>query len=199
VRLEAPSREHRLRERIIQRVIRLRLDAVPDVILACQHRPAFFGKPWLSWVEAALRGSSEWTQGDQELIAALVSDRNRCTFCIGTHSATAASLVGEETVRAVLQADLGEAEAHDTGMSEELHATLAFAEKLTLTPDEVDASDVERAVALGASPQGLRDAVEVCAAFNVMNRVADALAFERQDEDSLALSAKLLTTRGYRV
>lgn len=198
MRLEAPSHEHRLRERIIQRLVRVRLDAVPDVVLACQHRPEFFGKPFLAWIEASLRGSSRWTQGDRELMAALVSDRNRCTFCVGAHSATATSLVGDETVAAVLRADLGGAEDAEADVSPELRATLAFIEKLTLSPAEVDASDVERAVAAGATHQALRDAVEVCAAFNVMNRVADALAFEPQDKRSLAVSAKLLTTHGYR-
>jgi uncharacterized peroxidase-related enzyme len=189
-----------MRERIIQRFIRLRLDAVPDVVLACQHRPEFFGKPLLAWVEASLRGSSQWTQGDRELMAALVSDRNRCAFCIGAHSATAASLVGDETVRAVLRADLGgaeDAEADGAGLSAKLRGTLAFIEKLTLSPAQVDASDVDRAVAAGATHQALRDAVEVCAAFNVINRVADALAFEPQDKRSLAFSTKRVTTRGY--
>jgi uncharacterized peroxidase-related enzyme len=201
MRLAGPGHEYRLRERIIQRLIRLRLDAVPDVVLACQHRPAFFGKPFLAWIEASVRGPSQWTQGDRELMAALVSDRNRCAFCIGTHSATASSLVGEEMVRTVLRLDLAEPEDHeaeDVAISTALRATLAFIEKLTLSPSQVDASDVGRAVAAGASPEALRDAVEVCAAFNVMNRVADALAFEPQDEKSLALSARLLTTLGYR-
>lgn len=198
MRLSAPSDEHGLRERIIQRLIRLRLDAVPDVVLACQHRPEFFGKPFLAWIEASLRGPSEWTQGDRELMAALVSDRNRCAFCIGTHSATASSLVGEEMVMTVLRADLGDPE-DDAKISAGLRATLAFIERLTLSPATVGASDVERAVAAGVSLEALRDAVEVCAAFNVMNRVADALAFEPQDKKSLSFSAKLLTTRGYRV
>ena len=200
MRLQAPSHEHRLRERMIQRFMRLRLDAVPDVILTCQHRPEFFGKPFLAWVEASLRGSSQWTQGERELMAALVSDRNRCAFCIGSHSATAASLVGDETVRAVLRSDLGAegVEADGAGISTELRATLTFVEKLTLSPAEVDASDVDRAVASGLDPQALRDAVEVCAAFNVINRIADALAFEPQDDKSLAVSSKVLTTRGYR-
>jgi hypothetical protein len=48
------------------------------------------------------------------------------------------------------------------------------------------------------SPQQLRDAVEVCAAFNVMNRVADALEFEPQSDQTLKVTAKLLTTRGYK-
>ena len=200
MRLSAPSQEHGLRERVIQRLIRLRLDAVPDVVLACQHRPEFFGKPFLAWIEASLRGPSQWSQGERELMAALVSDRNRCAFCIGTHSATASSLVGEETVTSVLRADL-EDPGDNPGKAEisaGLRATLAFIEKLTLSPDGVDASDVERAVAAGVSADALRDAVEVCAAFNVMNRVADALAFEPQDEKSLSFSAKLLTKRGYR-
>lgn len=201
MRLSAPRHEHGLRERVIQRLIRLRLDAVPDVVLACQHRPEFFGKPFLAWIEASLRGPSQWTQGDRELMAALVSDRNRCAFCIGTHSATASSLVGDEMVRTVLRVDLGDPEDDDADgakISAGLRATLAFIEKLTLSPAQVDASDVERAVAAGVSAEALRDAVEVCAAFNVMNRVADALAFEPQDKKSLSLSAKLLTTRGYR-
>lgn len=201
MRLSAPRHEHGLRERIIQRLIRLRLDAVPDVVLACQHRPEFFGKPFLAWIETSLRGPSQWTQGDRELMAALVSDRNRCAFCIGTHSATASSLVGDEMVRRVLRADLGDPkddEPDGAKISADLCATLAFIDKLTLSPAQVDASDVERAVAAGVSVEALRDAVEVCAAFNVMNRVADALAFEPQDKKSLAFSAKLLTTRGYR-
>lgn len=200
MRLSAPAHEHGLRERVIQRLIRLRLDAVPDVVLACQHRPEFFGKPFLAWIEASLRGPSEWTQGDRELMAALVSDRNRCAFCIGTHSATASSLVGEEMVLTVLRADLEDPDDDADGakISAGLRATLAFIERLTLSPAQVDASDVERAVAAGVSAEALRDAVEVCAAFNVMNRVADALAFEPQDKKSLSFSAKLLTTRGYR-
>jgi uncharacterized peroxidase-related enzyme len=135
-------------------------------------------------------------------MAALVSDRNRCAFCIGSHSATAASLVGDDTVRAVLRADLGRAQdvrAEGAELSAQLRATLAFIEKLTLSPAQVDASDVERAVAAGVTHQALRDAIDVCAAFNVMNRVADALAFEPQDRRSLALGTKRVTTRGYRV
>jgi uncharacterized peroxidase-related enzyme len=200
MRLSAPRSEHGLRGRLIQRMIRLRLDAVPDVVLACQHRPEFFGRPFLAWIEASVRGPSEWTQGDRELMAALVSDRNRCAFCVGTHSATAAALVGDETVRAVLRTDLGEVGngTGDAKISAGLRATLALIEKLTLSPAEVDAIDVELAIAAGASAAQLRDAVEVCAAFSVMNRVADALAFEPQQGKSLAFSARLLTTLGYR-
>jgi len=193
MRLEAPGREHALRERIIQRVLRLRLGDVPDVIRTCQHRPEFFGKPFLAWVEAALRGPSRWTQGERELMAALVSKRNSCAFCIDSHSVTVASLVDEDTLRAALGDD-----PEASGLAPDLRATLEFVEKLTLSPTDLASADVERAVTAGASAQDLRDAVEVCAALNVINRVADALEFAPQDERSLSGSAKLLTTRGYR-
>lgn len=80
---------------------------------------------------------------------------------------------------------------------ERLRATLEFLTKLTLTPDEVDESDVEAAVGAGVSTRELRDAVEVCAAFNVIDRIADALDFGLQSPGALAAGAKQLATRGY--
>jgi hypothetical protein len=52
-------------------------------------------------------------------------------------------------------------------------------------------------VRAGVSPAALRDAIEVCAAFNVIDRIADALDFERQTEGALRVSARRLSTRGY--
>lgn len=202
MRLEAPTREHRLRDRIVHRLVRLRLESVPDLILVCQHRPDFFGRPFLAWVDTSLRGASEWTQGERELMAALVSERNQCPFCVGTHGAPAAALMGEEVVRTVLSADLSGAEGAATDGTElapALRAVLVFIQKLTLEPAEVDASDVERVVAAGVSPQALRDAVEVCAAFNVINRVAEGLAFEPLNEKARKFSVGFVTRRGYRV
>jgi alkylhydroperoxidase family enzyme len=82
-------------------------------------------------------------------------------------------------------------------VGEGLRATLKFLEKLTLAPDGVDESDVEAVVAAGVSPDALRDAIDVAAAFNVIDRIADALEFAPQTAESLAASAKQLSTRGY--
>jgi hypothetical protein len=81
VRLSPPEHEHSLRKRLLHRVIR-RVSGhdVPDVVRTLHHRPEFFGEHFSNWVEAALRGPSEWTQGDRELMAALVSARNQCVF-----------------------------------------------------------------------------------------------------------------------
>ena len=82
-------------------------------------------------------------------------------------------------------------------MPEPLRATLEFLEKLTLDPAEVGADDVGAAIAAGVTPQALRDAIEVCAGFNVIDRIADALEFAPQTQGGLEAGAKHLTTRGY--
>jgi uncharacterized peroxidase-related enzyme len=180
---------------MIQRFISLRAGAVPDVILACQHRPEFFGRAFLAWVDTAVRGRSHWTQAERELIAAVVSDRNRCQFCVASHSATAATLLGDSVVERVVRGDLGDPQLPITA---QLRATMLFIEKLTTSPADVGSADIERVLASGVSEDALRDAIEVCAAFNTINRVADALDFEVQSPRSLAFTAKLMTTRGYR-
>jgi len=81
VRLRPPEREHPLSKRLIHAIIRRKTGSeVPDVVRVLHHRPRFFGTPFSRWVEAANRGPSEWTQGERELMAALVSSRNQCVF-----------------------------------------------------------------------------------------------------------------------
>jgi alkylhydroperoxidase family enzyme len=96
-------------------------------------------------------------------------------------------------VRAALDSD-GFA---DAPLPDPLRATLAFLEKLTLEPADVDESDVDAVIAAGVSPAALRDAIEVAAAFNTIDRIADALDFAPQSDRSLAASTRQLTTRGY--
>ena len=82
-------------------------------------------------------------------------------------------------------------------LDERLRATLRFLDKLTLQPDEVDVDDVDAVISTGVTPDALRDAIEVAAAFNVIDRIADTLDFEIQSPDAFAASAKQLATRGY--
>ncbi|MFL5913977.1 MAG: hypothetical protein ACJ768_25865 [Gaiellaceae bacterium] len=82
-------------------------------------------------------------------------------------------------------------------LSDPLRATLGFLRKLTLEPDAVDEHDVEPVIAAGVSPQALRDAIDVCTGFNVIDRIADTLDFAPQSPEGLAAGAHMLTTRGY--
>jgi len=55
---------------------------------------------------------------------------------------------------------------------------LAFLEKLTLTPSEVTPIDVQALREAHVNNRAVEDAVHICAIFNIINRVADALGFE---------------------
>lgn len=52
----------------------------PDVLKLLKYRPAFFGTPMCAYFQEVMRGSSEWTIADRELMAAYVSKTNECEF-----------------------------------------------------------------------------------------------------------------------
>ena len=59
-------------------------------------------------------------------------------------------------------------------VSEPLRATLALVRRQAREPDALTRADVEAALAAGASLDAVLDAVYICAAFNVLTRIADA-------------------------
>ncbi len=52
----------------------------PDVVRTLLYRRAFFGQPHSALTQQVMRGPSEWTVGDRELMAAFVSRVNQCPF-----------------------------------------------------------------------------------------------------------------------
>jgi hypothetical protein len=52
----------------------------PDVVKTLKYRPDFFGAPMGEVFQEAMRGPSEWSIGDRELMAAFVSRVNSCEF-----------------------------------------------------------------------------------------------------------------------
>jgi alkylhydroperoxidase family enzyme len=52
----------------------------PDVVRTLMYRRAFFGEPHGALTHAVMRGPSEWTVGERELMATLVSRVNQCPF-----------------------------------------------------------------------------------------------------------------------
>ena len=53
---------------------------VPDVAKTLRYRPDFFGAPMSALFQEVMRGPSEWSIGDRELMAAFVSRTNACEF-----------------------------------------------------------------------------------------------------------------------
>jgi alkylhydroperoxidase family enzyme len=81
MRLEKLDRGHRFPQKAQLAVMRLlmRGDA-PDVVKTLLYRPELAGKRFNALTHAVMRGPSEWSVGERELMAAFVSKLNQCVF-----------------------------------------------------------------------------------------------------------------------
>jgi uncharacterized peroxidase-related enzyme len=162
---------------------------INDVGKVAMRRPEFFGRPFMGLAQSALRGRSSWTVGERELFAAVVSQANSCTFCIGTHSTIAGSALGLEV----------DESWRDGGFGGRATAAAEYVDALTRDPDCVGPDLVSRARAAGVEDAALAEAVYVAFAFNTVNRVADALGFEHGSDRELRRDARFLRINGYRI
>jgi AhpD family alkylhydroperoxidase len=105
MRLSILDRGHDLRTKALLKVIGLMSrHPVVDAVKLALYRPDFYRSGPLT--QEAMRGPSDWSVADRELMAAFVSKVNGTEFCILAHTATSALAYGDEaTVTAVL-ADL---------------------------------------------------------------------------------------------
>ena len=165
---------------------------LPDAAKLVFYRPDFYGTRAKEFTHEAMRGPSAWSIGDRELMAAYVSKVNESAFCIGAHTATARQAYQDEPRVAAVLADLESA-----SVEEPLRATLRMLGKLT-REGTISAQAMREVVAAGVSPQQVKDALAVCAAFNTTNRLADTFGFELLTPEAYAAGAKYLLKRGYR-
>src|SRR5215469_9374136 len=87
MRLSILDRGQGRRQRLALRLIRVVGRTEPDpVAKLCLYRPDLFGCAWLRFVEQLMRGPSDWTAGERELLAVFVSQLNECPYCKGIHS-----------------------------------------------------------------------------------------------------------------
>ncbi len=82
-------------------------------------------------------------------------------------------------------------------IGEPLRATLGFLEKMTLMPDSLSKEDADAVRAAGIDDEQLLDAVHVCAAFNMITRIADTVEFAIPSEAGFRKSSATLIRRGY--
>jgi alkylhydroperoxidase family enzyme len=82
-------------------------------------------------------------------------------------------------------------------VEEPLRSMLGLLEQVTLAPDSVRPEDVEAVRRAGAGDDAIVDALHVCALFNVVDRIADALGFAIPGPDYFAAAAPGFLERGY--
>ena len=165
---------------------------LPDAAKLVFYRPEFYGAPMKEFTQEAMRGSSAWSVGDRELMAAFVSQTNECAFCIGAHTATATRAYRDAAKVSAVLSNLETAP-----IEEPLRATLRMLGKLTrehaVTPD-----DMRAVLAAGVSREQIEDALAVSFAFNTTDRLADAFGFFVPGPNAFEAGAKVLLRRGYR-
>jgi uncharacterized peroxidase-related enzyme len=165
---------------------------LPDAAKLTFYRPEFHGMLGKEFTHAAMRGPSEWSVGDRELMAAFVSKVNECAFCIGAHTATAARAYQDDARVAAALSDLETAP-----IEKPLKATLRMLRKLT-REHAVTADDMRAVLAAGVTRQQIEDALAVSCAFNITNRLADAFGFAMPGPKGFEAGARFLLKRGYR-
>ncbi len=82
-------------------------------------------------------------------------------------------------------------------VSEQVRATLGFLETLTLRPDEVSSEEVQRMRRAGLSDAAIEEAIVVCAAFNIADRLADTFDYEPPDAEGARRGGEHLLQHGY--
>jgi hypothetical protein len=53
---------------------------VPDIVKTLMYRPEYFGTPMNAVFQEAMRGPSEWSVAEREMMASFVSKMNECEF-----------------------------------------------------------------------------------------------------------------------
>lgn len=123
--------------------------------------------------QSIMRGSSPFSEGERELIAAFVSNLNQCRLCSHQHAALAAQRGIDVRILKELLADIDGA-----AISNRLKPIFRFVKKLTEEPGAITRADVDAVFAAGWSEGALEDAIAVCALFNMVNRLADGHGLE---------------------
>ena len=163
---------------------------VVDAVKLAFYRPSFYRAGGLT--QEAMRGPSEWSVADRELMAAYVSKMNETEFCIAAHMATSALAYNDGAKVSATLADLETAP-----LTEPLRATLSMLGKLT-RENNIGVDDIRGVLTAGVSEQQIKDALAVAFAFNVTDRLADIFDFAVDDPAAINAGAKYLLERGYR-
>src|SRR2546421_9438769 len=112
---------------------------VVDAVKLAFYRPSFYRAGGLT--QEAMRGPSEWSVADRELMAAYVSKVNETEFCIAAHTATSALAYNDGAKVSATLTGLATAP-----VTEALRATLRVLRKLT-RESTIGADDIRMVLA----------------------------------------------------
>jgi uncharacterized peroxidase-related enzyme len=141
----------------------------------------------LSFAQELLREESSLSTTDREVIAAYTSKLNGCEYCCGSHTEFAVSLGATDQDKEMIEKE--EIESH------RLASILNYVKKLTLAPNTISNEDRLLVHEAGFSDEQLKDAIAVCAAFNLFNRIVEGHGVT--PKDSYKEATEMIKKHGY--
>ena len=129
-------------------------DGMPDII---QHNIARF-KSIIDLAGNILRGPSELSIAERELIFAYVSGSNSCSFCFGAHKAVAQAFgIEEGLLDQLVGAD------KPTAADEKMQPCLILAQKAAREAYRVERADIEAIINAGWNEDTAHDVLSIAA------------------------------------
>ena len=168
-------------------------EGVPGIRSLVMFRPET-GQYLYELVQVLLRGPSPLTEAEREMIAAYVSSRNNCNFCMKSHAAAARCLLGEDEA---LMDDVLKDE-FSAGVSVKMKALLNIAGKAQQSGRNVLQNDIDAARDAGATDMDIHDTVLIAATFSMFNRYVDGLnSFTPEGDEEYVPMGKRMVEKGY--
>lgn len=168
-------------------------EGVPGIRSLVLFRPET-GKHLYDLAQVLLRGESPLTEAERELIAAYVSYRNNCQFCMNSHAAAARCLYSDE--KNIVDEVLANMQQSD--ITEKMKALLTIAGKVQVLGKEVSKDDITAARKEGANDREIHDTVLIAATFCMFNRYVDGLnSFTPADAATYEEMGKRMVEKGY--
>lgn len=118
-----------------------------------------------------LRGTSTLSAGERELIASLVSSRNKCVFCTTAHTTAANILLEDDEVCEIVKQDF-----YSAPVSDKMKALLNIASLAQVSGKKVTPEAIQLARDTGATDQEIHDTVLLTGVFCLYNKYVDGLA-----------------------
>lgn len=141
--------------------------------------------------EVVMRGPSQFSEAERELLFAFGSGVNACDFCHDTHKYTAQQFGVDVGLFEKLLDDVETAPVDD-----KLKPVLRYVRKLTSDPAKVVQADADAVFDAGWDESALIDAATVCALHNMMNRIVDGTGVAA-DDAAKQESGMMLSSIGY--
>lgn len=140
-----------------------------------------------------MRGKSQFSSADKEIMAAYVSGLNACSFCFGSHKVVAQQFGVDPNIIEKLVDNIEIAPIEN-----KLKPIFKYLKKLTLSPSKLMQQDVDLVKKAGWSEEALYDAILIGCLFNFYNRLLDGHGI-KGNKVIYQLGGEHLHKRGYSV